>query len=332
MKGVAKIAASNAYRNLLSGVPLVESPFFNEALDQLELDEPTKAIARQLHQQGWAVIDFPDPEIDMVAERIKKSLHSRFDWESWRTKGWRNEDGLLIQDAHQFDADVHRIAINPQVLTLLSTLYGRQAWPFRTLNFAVGAQQQFHPDTIHFSSVPERFGCAVWLALEDIGPNQGPLMYYSGSHKWPVYVNEHIGRCRAEDPGPPSQKPFEELWDALVRVNAVEPGQFLAKKGQALIWTANLMHAGSRQNDPSLTRWAQETHYYFEDCSYYSPMESDPFYGHISFQNLRNIVNGEPMPNMYCGHRVSPRFVWWMNTKTIWKRRLANKLRRGSAR
>ncbi len=331
MNRIAEVDAENEFHNLLRGVPLIESPFFNEALADLELDESTRVAAVQLHEQGWTVVDFPDPEIDLLADRIKRSLHSRYEWASWQAKGWRDNEELRIQDAYKFDADVQRIAANPRILTLLSTLYGRRAWPFQTLNFAVGARQHFHPDSVHFSSVPERFGCAVWVALEDIGPNQGPLMYYSGSHRWPIYVNEHIGRCRAADWGPPSQKPFEELWEALARVNAVDATPFHAKKGQALIWTANLLHAGSRPIDPHLTRWSQETHYYFDGCSYYSPMESDPLYGHILFRRLRNIANGEPMPNMYCGRQVPSWFVSWMTFRTIWKRRLWNKLQRGFA-
>ena len=332
MNGVAEVDNGSRFHNPLPGVPLVESPFFNDVLAELGLDEATKTVALQLHDQGWAVIDFPDPEIDAIAERVKQSLHSHYDWNSWRGKGWQDNDGLRIQDAYKFNADVQRIAANPKILALLSTLYGRRAWPFQTLNLPVGSEQHFHPDSVHFSSVPERFGCAVWVALEDIGPNQGPLMYYSGSHKWPIYVNEHIGRCRACDSGPPSQKPFEAVWEGLVRVNAAEAGQFLAKKGQAFIWTANLLHAGSRQTNPNLTRWSQETHYYFEGCSYYSPMESDPFYGRILFRSLRNIASGEIMPNMYCGRRVPSWFVSSMTFRTTFQRRLWNKLPRRLAR
>jgi len=333
MNRMTKVDTGNQFHNPLSGVPLVESPFFYDLLDQLQLDEPTRSIAVQLYRQGWAVIDFPDPEIDEVAERIKRSLHSHYDWASWRAKGWRDNEALRIRDAYKLNADIQRIAANPQILTLLSTLYGRRAWPFQTLNFPVGTQQHLHPDSVHFSSVPERFGCSVWLALEDIGPNQGPLTYYSGSHKWPIYVNEHIGLCRAGDSGPPTQKPFEELWEALARVNAVDAVPFHAKKGQAFIWTANLLHGASRQTDPNLTRWSQETHYYFEDCSYYSPIESDPFYGRILFRRLRNIANGEPMPNMYCGRQVPSWFVRSMIFRTTLKRRLWNRLpRRFAAR
>jgi len=305
-----KEMAGGRSQALLSGVPLVESPFFHETLAELELDEPTKAAARSLHEHGWAVIDFPEPEMDAVAERIKNALHCRYDWERWRAEGWRNNDGLRIQDAYKFNADVRRIAANPRILALLSTLYGRRAWPFQTLNFPVGTQQHFHSDSLHFSSAPERFMCGVWVALEDVGPTQGPLEYYSGTHKWPIYVNEHIGYCRADERGPPSQKPFEDLWAALVRTGGIRPTHFHAKKGQAVIWAANLLHGGSRQSDPTLTRWSQVTHYYFDGCSYFTPILSDPFYGRIYFRRHRDIATGEWMPNVYSGRRVPSSFVW----------------------
>jgi hypothetical protein len=328
MNKIATVDMSNRFHNPLPGVPLVESPFFDEALAAMNLDEPTMAIARQLREQGWAVIDFPDPEIDSLAERLKQSLHSHYDWDHWRAQGWRDNDGLRIQDAYKFNPDVQRIASNPQILALLSALYGRRAWPFQTLNFPVGTQQHFHSDSLHFSSAPERFMCAVWVALEDVGPGQGPLMYYSGSHKWPIYVNEHIGLSRAGESGAPSQKPFERLWGELVRVKHLEPAHFHAKKGQALIWAANLLHGGSRQTNPDLTRWSQVTHYYFDGCSYYSPMESDPFYGRIFFRRPHDIANGAIMPNMYSGARVPSSFVRMMTFKSISKRRLWNELLR----
>ena len=326
MNKIATFAVRNRRPSLLSGVPLIESPFFHEALAELGLDEATKATAVHLHEHGWAVLDFPDPDIDAIAERVKTSMHSRYDWQRWRAEGWRNNDGLRIQDAHKFNADVQRIAANPKILALLSALYGRPAWPFQTLNFPVGTQQHYHSDSLHFSSVPERYMCAVWLALEDVGPGQGPLMYFSGSHKWPIYVNEHMGYCGAGQSYEPGQEPFEELWAELVRASGLKPAQFYAKKGQALIWAANLLHGGARQTDPDLTRWSQVTHYYFEGCSYYSPMLSDPFYGRISFRRHRNIATGEPMPNMYSGRRVPSSFVWPNIVKTVRKGVIWDKL------
>ncbi len=288
----------------------------------------TIAAARHYREHGWVAIDFPDPEIDAVAERIKKDLNPRYDWDRWRSSGWRNNEGLRIQDAYKFNPDVRRVASNPKILALLSALYGRQAWPFQTLNFPVGTQQHFHSDSLHFSSTPERFMCGVWLALEDIGPSQGPLVYYSGSHKWPIYVNEHMGYCGVANKTEPGQKPFEELYAELVRVHGLKPEIFQAKKGQALIWAANLLHGGSRQTDPQLTRWSQVTHYYFEGCSYYSPMLSDPFFGRIFFRLHRNIATGERMPNMYSGHKIPSSFIWPNIARTVPKTDLWNKVKR----
>lgn len=180
---------------------------------------------------------------------------------------------------------------------------------FQTLNFPVGTQQHYHTDSIHFSSAPERFMCGVWLAMEDIDDDNGPLVYYPGSHRWPIYTNEHIGRCVTELNQTPSQNLYEDMWEALVESHGVQPEYFHAKKGQALIWAANLMHGGSRQRDPQRTRWSQVTHYYFEDCAYYTPMMSDPFYGSIDFRKLTNIATGQEMPQSYAGHAISQGFV-----------------------
>jgi len=59
----------------------------------------------------------------------------------------------------------------------------------------VGTHQPFHADSVHFRSVPERFMCGVWVALEEIDDDNGPLEHFAGPHRLPIYVNEHIGAC-----------------------------------------------------------------------------------------------------------------------------------------
>ena len=48
----------------------------------------------------------------------------------------------------------------------------------------------------------------------------------------------------------------------------------LIKKGQALIWSANLLHGGSPAKDPNRTRKSQVTHFFFEGTRYYTPLMS----------------------------------------------------------
>lgn len=295
--------------NLLPGVPHVESPFFKQIFDDPAVNDETRRIALDLSVKGYAVLDFPDAELAMRSEAIKAGLHDRYDFEQWRTAGHQAGISLRVQDAWQFDAHVRSIACNQHIIELLSKLYGRQAWPFQTLNFPVGTQQHFHTDSVHFSSAPERFMCGVWVAMEDIDESNGPLMYFPGSHRWPIYTNEHIGRCIAELNQEPTQQLYEDMWAALVEANGAQPEYFYAKKGQALIWAANLMHGGSRQLDPQRTRWSQVTHYYFDNCAYFTPMMSDPFYGNIAFRELINIATGAAMPQQYAGHNIPQGYI-----------------------
>ena len=185
------------WNNPLPGVPPVESPFFDQIAQAEEWDEETLRVARDLRDKGYAVIDFPAADIDALAEGIIAELTPRYDFEGWRREGHARREGLRVQDAWETSELVRRVAAEPRILDLLSRLYGRRAFPFQTLNFPVGTQQDAHSDSMHFSSVPERFMCGVWLALEDIDEGNGALEYYPGSHKLPIYTNEHIGVCAA---------------------------------------------------------------------------------------------------------------------------------------
>lgn len=293
----------------LAGVPNIESPFFSRIFSATDLDEETRRVADELSAKGFSVIEFPDADFDRIADCIKHDLHNHYDFEGWKAFGHKGGVSLRVQDAWSFNENVKRIACNEHIISLLSRLYGRQAWPFQTLNFPVGTQQHFHTDSIHFSSSPERFMCGVWVAMEDIDETNGPLMYFPGSHRWPIYTNEHIGKCVAELDGTPTQAIYEAMWRDLVEAHGVQPEYFHAKKGQALIWAANLMHGGTTQLDPSRTRWSQVTHYFFDDCAYYTPMMSDPFYGNIAFRTLINIVTGQQVPNRVAGYEVPARFI-----------------------
>ncbi len=296
----------NTFENPLPGVPNIESPFFDDIFGSMDIPDDYRRIARDLRDRGFAVLDFPDPDICRIADEIKQSLAPRYDWPSWDTTDRAN---LRIQDAWTFDANVARLAANAKIVELLTLLYGRRAWPFQTLNFPVGTQQHFHSDSIHFSSFPERFMCGVWVALEDVDLENGPLLYYPGSHKWPIYSREHIGQRTDFSGRSPTQEDWEPLWRSLVRAHGVEAQRFLPKRGQALIWAANLLHGGDVHNDKGRTRWSQVTHYYFDDCAYYTPMMTDLPEGKIDFRHVRDIETGKPMHNSYLGRAIDPRYL-----------------------
>lgn len=290
--------------NIFPGIPLIESPLFETLLPSLGLTPEEARIANDLRRNGFAVFDFPDVDLDARIDRIQHNLGPRYGIDFDNPQSDKTIAERRIQDAWKFDEDVRAIAANQMVIALLSKLYGRAAFPFQTLNFPVGTQQDAHSDSVHFSSLPERFMCGVWLAMEDVSADAGPLFYYPGSHAWPTVSNAMIGRRGFGGDLSSAQDPFAPAWRALCDAHGASSEVFLARKGQALIWCANLLHGGSQQNDPCVTRWSQVTHYYFGDCIYYTPAFSDEATGQLQLRSIRAVSDGALRPNLYLGEEV----------------------------
>lgn len=176
------------------------------------------------------------------------------------------QDGR-VQDAWRHSTNIHAVAIHKPILAALRQLYGASPRPFQTLNFPRGTEQRAHSDSIHFNSEPFGMMCGVWLALEDIGPDQGPLVYYPGSHLLPEINFEDAGL----EPDYAVYERYEDFIERTIDRHGFKPAHGLLKKGQAVIWAANVLHGGSAQHDKTLTRKSQVTHYYFEGCKYWRP-------------------------------------------------------------
>lgn len=169
---------------------------------------------------------------------------------------------------------VKELALNPQVLGALRELYGRTPLPFQTLNFRVGTEQGVHSDTIHFNSIPSGYMCGVWIALEDVDMDCGPLVFYAGTHQLPEYTLADVGARVV--PGSFEGYPMlARHIEQIVREEQFEPRYATLRKGQALIWASNLLHGGAPRRDPARTRQSQVTHYFFAGCKYYTPMFSE---------------------------------------------------------
>ncbi len=187
-----------------------------------------------------------------------------------------------VQDAWKTVDEVRQLATDNNIAAALEQLLGRKSLPFQTLNFPIGTRQFTHSDTVHFNSIPSNFMVGVWVALEDIDEDNGPLLYYPGSHTLHEYSMSDFNL----EPGYHNYHKYEECIQEVVEKEQLQPEYGTIKKGEALIWHANLLHGGAPQKDLTRTRHSQVTHYYFADCKYYTPMNStadklffrDPFW------------------------------------------------------
>ena len=285
-------------------MPWVDSPFFERTFSQLNLDNETRKLVKQFAEKGYVIIDDLGIEnITEIIDSIVKDLTPIYGEKGKIKSAWIYHD--RIQDAWTFNQDVKKIASAPQIINLLKILYQREPIPFQTLNFRFGTEQSTHSDSIHFSSVPARFMCGVWVALEDIDANNGPLHYYPGSHKLPIFELNDLGITGSYQNKPYDIYPvYEEFLRSLIEDNGLKKVELYVKKGQALIWAANLLHGGSKVLDKNRTRYSQVTHYHFSDCMYYIPLLSDPFISRIHFKEVKNIITEEVVNHIYNGEKI----------------------------
>lgn len=236
----------------------------------------SEAQVAEFHERGYLIADFSLD--DALLDSIKTQLQPLYpeDYQQNPTLPAR------IQDAWKTVDEVRQLARNADICGALEQLLGREALPFQTLNFPIGTRQFTHSDTVHFNSIPANFMAGVWVALEDIDEDNGPLLYYPGSHKLHEYSMHDFGL----EPGYHNYHKYEECIQKVVEKEKLQAEYGVIKKGEALIWHANLLHGGAPQKDLTRSRHSQVTHYYFADCKYYTPMNStkdrlyfrDPFW------------------------------------------------------
>jgi Phytanoyl-CoA dioxygenase (PhyH) len=303
------------WANPLPNVPWVESPFFSKIFTSDRFSEQTIEIAKSLNEKGYAILDFPALDFEAIATQIED------DWN-------KSPDGKdsRIQDAWKFSSAVKKLACDRAIIELLENLYGRKPIPFQTLNFPVGTEQSIHTDSVHFSSIPERYMCGVWVALEDIHQDAGPLIYVPGSHKLPIFLNEHVGKFPDVNLPYINYTDYQNLWEELIETYNLKKEYFLHKKGQALIWSANLLHGGAPRIDRSRTRLSQVTHYYFEDCAYYTPLSSLESVGLVYHRDITDIQTGKKVTSNINGIRLDDEYVNFVSLHSKRGKKLLNPL------
>jgi hypothetical protein len=283
-------------------IPLCDlpEPLLTRALTARGLGAAEEALVRQYARDGYLRID---PGIDPATlDAAEAALRAELLDPAGRVRASRVRDAWRRIDA------VRAIAAAEPVMRLLRLLYGREPVPFQTLDFPVGTEQKVHSDTIHFHSFPAGFLCGVWVALEDVDEDNGALVYYPGSHRMPIYQMYDIGRPGGLGLGSAQEEHYgiyERFVESWIDGQGFERRTLSLRRGEALVWAANLYHGGGPIRDRQRTRFSQVTHYFFRDCVYYLPFYSDPAIGRLRPAHVVDIASGRLVPSRFDGRPVS---------------------------
>ncbi len=257
-------------------LPWLDQP---DALLQVEkhpdfqtFDAATQEQIRTFITDGYLVLSafFPQEKTDALnadVDRLLAAGQAEF-----------NYTGRKIFNLHESsplaDAEFFR---SPEILRLLSFLLGRPLIPFQSLGFTLGSEQRVHSDSIHMSTAPPGFMIATWIALEDCTPENGPLVYYPGSHRLPyLSTGDYDSGNTALTIGENSNRRYEDRVATLLQEKGLEPKSFLGRRGDVLVWHANLLHGGSPITRAGATRRSMVCHYFAQGVICYHEMSQRP--------------------------------------------------------
>jgi len=179
---------------------------------------------------------------------------------------------------------------HPEILRLVRLFMEREPAPFQSIVSHKGTQQGAHSDSIHMTTYPLGYLTAAWVAFEDIHPDSGPLVYYPGSHRLPYVFSREVGI----GPGEFSAAGYVAYLDKyepyirnLLAVHRCEPAYFHARKGDVLLWHANLIHGGAMRSDVRRSRRAMVSHYFVKGAVTYHDLAASAARPHLGTCLLR---------------------------------------------
>jgi len=186
------------------------------------------------------------------------------------------DPALRAQRYKLLDLYVHEplaldVAFSPLIQSFLRLVFERDVLLFQGLSFEWGSGDPVHQDTAYVVVRSPLEFAAAWIALQDVVPGSGELCYYPGSH---CLEEAHFGagfrNWKRERDGLDRRGRYLDGLHERSLARGLELQRFLPKKGDALIWAADLAHGSARITDPTLRRWSYVCHY----C----PMDVSPYY------------------------------------------------------
>ncbi len=206
--------------------------------------------------------------VEKINEEIDRLLHEK------KIK-FRYQNKIMF--AYKKIDSLRKIAAEENLLELLSSLLSDNAVLFQSINFINGSEQETHSDSIHMTTFPLGGLLGVWLALEDIDFDNGPLHYYPGSHMLPYYLNkDYDNEGNFVLLGDKDYSEYENMIRGKIEEFSLEKRTFHAKAGDILIWHANLFHGGEEHINKQKSRKSVVFHYYAENRICYHEITQRP--------------------------------------------------------
>ena len=206
----------------------------------------------QLIEEGYAVI--PNAVDAGVCEEALRQVDRLKEAHADIVKKNADEFGHLyrVVNLHlALDGLKRAFAENQRGLEVCDRFFEESTSLYTSLYYERGSEQDFHRDTPYFSTKPAGKYLGVWLALDDVDDENGPLRVTPGSHMLPPIDVEKMAREIFPDPANiPSismegWNAYQEAVQQQVRAQGLSQKNVHVKRGDVIIWHPEMLHGGA---------------------------------------------------------------------------------------
>jgi phytanoyl-CoA hydroxylase len=170
--------------------------------------------------------------------------------------------GMRVNDVYVHFESAREALFADRIVQFLRLVFDSSPMLLQSLSFESGSGQGVHQDTAYVVIDPPLALAASWIALEDIQEGSGELVYYDGSHRLPDFLFSDAYKCwhPERDGGEAHNRYLNELVERS-EAQGLPLKRLLARRGDVLIWSADLAHGGGAVTDQSLSRRSLVGHY-----------------------------------------------------------------------
>ena len=247
----------------------------HKKIERNQLSDIEQTWMNSWRKQGYVILraaiahDIIDAYIDDVARLMEREpsplLMTSFDLtepEHFTPEKLKKYGSVRVVDDYFYASSSRALLFHPKIIRFLEMVFERTPLLTQSLRFDFGSQQPLHQDSafVRMNS-PMRFA-GVWIALEDVAPGSGELIYLPGSHTWEGFLFSGLFKHYDEARDGPEQLAQWHQWILdEAKKRGVEAVKFSAKKGDVLFWHAGLAHGGSPITNPGSTRFSLVGHF-----------------------------------------------------------------------
>jgi ectoine hydroxylase-related dioxygenase (phytanoyl-CoA dioxygenase family) len=164
-----------------------------------------------------------------------------------------------VSDLHCCFARAQDLIFPPAVLRFMTLIYERPPVVFQTMTMRKGSEETLHIDTGPLTLTEPMSMAASWVALEDVQSLSGEFQFIPGSHRLPELLHYGTDKGHHGD-----QQEYGNILQTTLHMceeRGLQTQTFMAKKGDVLIWHADLMHGGAPIEDRLRTRKSLVAHF-----------------------------------------------------------------------